>query len=87
MNLARRRFLSLGGAAVAASAVSSSPAWPQAYPNKPIRFIVPLAAGGGTDFLARLVGEYLSGTRGHEVLVQAGGFEDRRRDVNDMAKL
>jgi tripartite-type tricarboxylate transporter receptor subunit TctC len=53
------------------------PAWSQAYPTKPIRFIVPLAAGGGTDFLARLVGEYLSRSLGHQVLVEnrtgAGG--------------
>jgi tripartite-type tricarboxylate transporter receptor subunit TctC len=76
MDRARRRFLSLAGAAVAASAVSS-PAWSEAYPTKPIRFIVPLAAGGGTDFLARLVGEYLSRSLSHQVLVEnrtgAGG--------------
>jgi tripartite-type tricarboxylate transporter receptor subunit TctC len=57
----RREFLSLplgllGGAAAA---------WPQAalaqdWPNRPIRFIVPLAAGGGLDFVARVVGEHMS---------------------------
>src|SRR3954466_3539529 len=30
------------------------------WPNRPIRFIVPLAAGGGLDFVARLVGEHMS---------------------------
>jgi len=47
------------------------------YPNRPIRFIVPLAAGGGLDFVARLVGEYLSRSFGQQVYVEnktgAGG--------------
>ena len=55
----------------------ASPGWSQTYPTKPVRFIVPLAAGGGTDFLARLVGEYLSRSFGQQVLVEnrtgAGG--------------
>jgi tripartite-type tricarboxylate transporter receptor subunit TctC len=76
MNLVRRRLLSLAGAAIAAPWVAAR-AWSQAYPSKPIRFIVPLAAGGGTDFLARLVGEYLSRSFGQQVLVEnrtgAGG--------------
>jgi tripartite-type tricarboxylate transporter receptor subunit TctC len=76
MSLIRRRFLSLAGAAVASPWVCSH-AWSQAYPNKPVRFVVPLAAGGGTDFLARLVGEHLSRSIGQQVLVEnrtgAGG--------------
>jgi tripartite-type tricarboxylate transporter receptor subunit TctC len=76
MTLVRRRFLSLAGAAVAAPWAASR-TWSQTYPTKPVRFIVPLAAGGGTDFLARLVGEYLSRSFGQQVLVEnrtgAGG--------------
>jgi tripartite-type tricarboxylate transporter receptor subunit TctC len=59
MKLARRQFLSLAGAALAAPAVAR-PAWSQAYPSRPIRMVVMLAAGGGTDFLARLTGENVS---------------------------
>ena len=76
MNLARRRFLSLAGAAIAAPAISSL-AWSQAYPTRPVRMIVPLAAGGGTDYLARLTGEFVSNALGQQIVVEnrtgAGG--------------
>jgi tripartite-type tricarboxylate transporter receptor subunit TctC len=61
MDIARRRFM-LGAAAVAATPVLSRVAIAQAYPTRPIRFIVPLAPGGGLDFVARLVGEHMSRT-------------------------
>jgi tripartite-type tricarboxylate transporter receptor subunit TctC len=41
----------------------------QAYPAKPIRWIVPYAAGGGSDFLARTVAQTLSTQVGQPVLV------------------
>jgi tripartite-type tricarboxylate transporter receptor subunit TctC len=59
----RREFLSLLGAA---AAWPQALAWPEAaraqqdWPNRPIRFIVPLAAGGGLDFVARVVGEHMA---------------------------
>ncbi|WP_421956384.1 Bug family tripartite tricarboxylate transporter substrate binding protein [Polaromonas sp.] len=40
------------------------------YPNKPIRLIVPLAAGGGGDVAARLVANELSGILGQNVIVE-----------------
>ncbi|MBM3344109.1 MAG: tripartite tricarboxylate transporter substrate binding protein [Betaproteobacteria bacterium] len=41
----------------------------QDYPNKPIRFLVGVAPGGGTDFMARLVGQKLSDAWGQPVVV------------------
>jgi tripartite-type tricarboxylate transporter receptor subunit TctC len=42
----------------------------QEYPNKPVRIIVPLAAGGGTDTLARVIALKLSNKFGQPVVVE-----------------
>ena len=77
MDLARRRFMQ-GVAAAAAAPALPGAARAQAYPARPIRFIVPLAPGGGLDFVARLIGEYLSRTIGQQVYLEnklgAGGM-------------
>ncbi|MBV9348006.1 MAG: tripartite tricarboxylate transporter substrate binding protein [Pseudolabrys sp.] len=47
------------------------------WPNRPVRFIVPLAPGGAIDFIARAVGERMSPALGQQVIVEnrtgAGG--------------
>ena len=53
-------------------------AWAQDFPAKPVRFVVPYAAGGSGDLLARLLGEKLSALWGQQVVVDnkpgAGGM-------------
>lgn len=53
-----------------AMALVSVPASAQSYPSRPIRFIVPFAAGSATDALARIVGEHASRTLGQSVIVE-----------------
>ena len=43
------------------------------YPNKPVRFIVPVAAGGPTDLVARMVAEKLSRMWGQQVFIENKG--------------
>jgi tripartite-type tricarboxylate transporter receptor subunit TctC len=61
--------------ALGASAGAQSPA--ANYPAKPIRFIAPYAAGGGSDTLARLIGQRLTESWGQPVVIEnrpgAGG--------------
>jgi tripartite-type tricarboxylate transporter receptor subunit TctC len=77
MDVVRRRLVQ-GAAAAAALPVLSRVARAQTYPTRPIRFIVPLAAGGGLDFVARLFGEYLSRNIGQQIYIEnklgAGGM-------------
>jgi putative tricarboxylic transport membrane protein len=61
----------------AALAVAAIPAAAQSYPTRPVTVIVPFAAGGPTDIIARIVGEHFSRTLGQQFIVEnvagAGG--------------
>jgi tripartite-type tricarboxylate transporter receptor subunit TctC len=59
MKLPRRQFLHLAAVAATLPAVSRF-AWAQAYPTRPVRWIVPAPPGGGLDIVARLMGQWLS---------------------------
>src|SRR4029078_5971878 len=59
MKLPRRRFLHLAAGATALPAVSRI-AWAQTYPARPITMIVPFAAGGPNDGIARIMAERMS---------------------------
>jgi tripartite-type tricarboxylate transporter receptor subunit TctC len=60
-----------------ALAVAATGAWAQGYPNHPITLVVPFAAGGPTDVVARAVGQAMSRTLGQPVVIEnklgAGG--------------
>ncbi|MCL4764597.1 MAG: tripartite tricarboxylate transporter substrate binding protein BugD [Hyphomicrobiaceae bacterium] len=77
----RRRLVS----AAAAAAVLAVPAiaLAQDYPTKPITMVVPFAAGGPTDTVARLLGEHMGRTLGQQIVVEnvagAGGTTGTER--------
>jgi len=72
----RRQFLHLATGAVALPVVSRG-ARAQAYPTRPVRWIVTAAPGGTADILARLMGEWLSERLGQPFVIEnrtgAGG--------------
>jgi tripartite-type tricarboxylate transporter receptor subunit TctC len=81
-----RRFVSfaLGWAALALS--SCSAAAQDGFPGKPIKLVVPLAAGGGIDFTARTTAQKLSDVLGQQVVVENQGGAGGTLGVNAVAR-
>ena len=65
----RRHVLHLAAGAAALPAVSRI-SWAQAYPSRPVRVIVGFAAGGATDIVARIMGQWLSERLGQQFVVE-----------------
>lgn len=59
----------------AGAALAGGRAWSQAYPTHPVRLVVPFAAGGTTDIVARVLAEKVGGPFGQPMIVEnrAGG--------------
>ncbi len=62
-------FLRSAGVVFACAMMPFANTAAQGYPNKPIRFIVPQAAGGSTDTLSRMVGQKLADVLGQQVVM------------------
>jgi tripartite-type tricarboxylate transporter receptor subunit TctC len=76
MTFHRRRFLSLAAGAAALPATARL-AKSEAYPTRPVHWIVSFTAGGPNDTVARLIGQYLSERLGQQFVIEnrvgAGG--------------
>jgi tripartite-type tricarboxylate transporter receptor subunit TctC len=70
MRLSRRRYLHLAVAAAAALPTIPRVARAQAYPRRPIAMVVPYAAGGPTDALARVLAERMAASLGQPLVVE-----------------
>jgi tripartite-type tricarboxylate transporter receptor subunit TctC len=68
----RTRITTLAGA-LALACLAPALAFAQAWPQKSIKMIVPFPAGGGTDFIGRLVAKHLSVRLGQQVYVENRG--------------
>jgi len=55
---------------VAAPLLAALPAHAQAWPNKPIKLVVPYAPGGSTDVIGRVIGEYLGQRLGQNIVIE-----------------
>jgi tripartite-type tricarboxylate transporter receptor subunit TctC len=69
MRLPRRKFLHLAGGAAALPTFSRI-TLAQSYPTRPLRFVIGYPPGGAIDFVARLIGRWLSERLGQPVVVE-----------------
>jgi tripartite-type tricarboxylate transporter receptor subunit TctC len=69
MTIPRRRLLSWAGACALVAPIATF-ARAESYPTRPIHFVVGFPAGGPSDILARLMGQWLSDRLGQPVIVE-----------------
>ncbi|MPZ37044.1 MAG: tripartite tricarboxylate transporter substrate binding protein BugD [Rhizobiales bacterium] len=70
-------------AAAVAFAAAGTPAYAQSWPTRPINLVVPYAAGGPVDTIARILGARMSETLGQQIIIEnvggAGGMNGSQR--------
>ena len=82
--LSRRRVIT---SALAAASLQAFPAFGQAtYPTRPIKLLIPYAAGGGTDLLGRTLADLMSKSLGQPVVVENRGGASAIVGTNIAAK-
>jgi len=69
----RREFLGLAGATLAAGYYARAASAAQAWPDRPVKLILPYAPGGGTDLIGRPWAEKLSQAFGQQFVIENRG--------------
>src|SRR5215470_14058293 len=69
MKFPRRTFLKFAAASVAVTPFSRT-VTAQAYPTRPVTMIVPFAAGGSTDVIARVLAEQMRGSLEQPIIIE-----------------
>jgi len=82
-NTVRRKFLSLAAVALAALLPAAGLAQ---YPNKPIRFVVPFAAGSATDQIARAFADHMTKALGQPIVTDNKPGANGLLGATDVAK-
>ena len=89
MTTISKRAVLAAAAGLVATGLAAAGAAAQGYPTRPISMIVPFAAGGPTDVIARIVGDHMSRTLGQQVVVEnvvgGGGTTGITRGANAQA--
>jgi len=75
-----------GGVLLATTGITAAQTATGTWPNKPIRYIVPFAAGGTTDILARVVGERLGPALGTTIIVDNRPGQGGSAGVAELAR-
>src|SRR5262252_2297916 len=70
MKLPRRTFLHLAAGAAAVPGVARI-ARAQAYPTRPVRWIIPFPPGGGADIVSRIMASWLSDRLGQPIIIES----------------
>ena len=87
MNSNTMRFLKV---AIGVLSLWPATALTQAWPGKPIRIVVPFPAGGGVDYIGRIVGKGLSERLGQQVVIDnrpgASGIIKQKNIIDRMLK-
>src|SRR5207244_891041 len=78
MKLPRRQFLQFAAAGAALGTLSRA-GLAQTYPARPVRWVVPYPAGGPTDIIARLLGQWLSERLGQPFVIENRSLVHRLR--------